>query len=213
VTVVGNFEGGNQPFLSIFLEGDIDEGDYIKAAEEFAKLENKPFTTAKRGERKLLMLGEGNSAVYGVRVSKSLFVVATTRELIDDVLEKHAGKLKADVQPALLEWLKKAKPAETPLWLVVGELKLLKGINGGAATITLNDNADFRIEIACDKDDLAATIKNVLEQVVKYFDGAQSPQAKVWAAAGIKIKRDGRTVTATGSIPGKLLAEEYAKQK
>ena len=212
VTVAGSIDG-NRPPLAIFLEGEIDEDEYIKAAEGFAKAENKPFTTAKLGEQTLLILGDANAPVYGLRLSKSLFVIGTQRELIDEVLDKHAGKRKAKVQPALVDWLKKAKPNETPIWLVVGELKVLGGIKGGVATIALKDDADFRIEIACEKEELATTIQNVLKQVVDYFEQEKSPQAKVWNAAGIKVERDGTTVIAAGSIPGKLLADEYAKQK
>jgi hypothetical protein len=213
VTVAGNIEIGNQPTIAIFLDGEITENEYVKAAEEFAKAENKPFSTAKLGDRKLLILGEGDSTAYGLLLSKSLFVIATSRVALDEVLEKHAGKRKAEMQPALAEWLKKAKPTETPIWAAVGELKLLEGIKGGVATITLQDNADFRIVIVCDKEELAKTLSTVLEHVVQYFDRESSPQAKVWKAAGIKVQRDGKTVTAAGSIPGKLLAEEYGKQK
>ncbi len=170
VTVAGNIENGNQPTIAIFLDGEIAENEYIKAAEEFAKVENKPFTTAKLGERKLLILGEGDSTAYGLLLSKSLFVIATSRVALDEVLEKHAGKRKAEMQPALAEWLKKAKPTETPIWAAVGELKVLNGIKGGVATITLKDNADFRIVIVCDKEELAKTINDALGYVVQYFE-------------------------------------------
>lgn len=213
VTVAGNIENGNQPTIAIFLDGEITENEYIKAAEEFAKMENKPFTTAKLGDRKLLILGEGDSTAYGLLLSKSRFVIATSRVALDEVLDKHAGKRKAEMQPALAEWLKKAKPTETPIWAAVGELKLLDGIKGGVATITLQENADFHIAIVCNSDGLASILNDALGHVVQYFDNGTSPQAKVWKAAGIKVKQDGKTITAAGSIPGKLLAEEYAKQK
>jgi hypothetical protein len=213
VTVVGDLDGRGPPPIAVFLEGDIDEADYIKAAEGLAKAENKEFTTEKLGDRKLLIVGSGNTTAYGLRVSKSVFVIATSRELIDEVLDKHAGKKKANVQKSLAEWIKKAKPAETPIWLAVGEMKLLEGIKGGVATITLKDDADFRLEVACDKEDLAKTLTNALEFGVKYLTESERPYAKVWKAAGITVKQDGTTVTATGSIPGKVLAEEYARQK
>ena len=72
---------------------------------------------------------------------------------------------------------------------------------------------DIRIEIGCDKEELARTLAGALESVVTYLGNERTPQAKVWKAAGITVKQDGTTVTASGSIPGKLLAEEYAKQK
>ena len=200
VTVAGNIDGGGKSAIAIFLEGAIDEEDYIKAAEGFAAAEKKPFTTEKLGDRKLLVLGDADSQAYGVRVSKSLFVIALQRELIDEILDKHAGKRKSKVQTTLIDWQKKAKPGETPMWLVVGELKVLEGIKGGVATIALKDDAEFRIEIACDKEKLATTVKNALDGVVEYFAREKSPQAKVWNAAGITVKRDGTTVIATGSI-------------
>ena len=213
VTVAGSIENtGKQP-IAIFLEGAIDEDDYVKAAEAFAKAEGKPFTTEKLGERKLLVFGDGNSMAYGLRVSPSLFVIVSQRELLDEVLDKHAGKRKAKVQAGLLNWRKKAKPDETPLWLAVGEWKVLEGIKGGVATIALKDDAEFKIEVECNQDQLATTLKGAFDGIVTYFAREQTPQAKVWNAAGIKVKQDGTTVIASGSIPGKLLAEEYAKQK
>jgi len=213
VTVAGSIDGDGKQPIAIFLEGAIDEDDYVKAAEEFAKAEGKPFTTEKLGERKLLVFGEGNSTAYGLRVSSSLFIIASQRELIDEVLDKHAGKRKTKVQTGLLNWRKKAKPDETPLWLAVGELKLLEGIKGGVTTIALKDDAEFKIEVECDQEQLAMTLKSAFDGIVTYFARSQTPQARVWNAAGIKVKQDGKTVTASGSIPGKLLAEEYAKQK
>ena len=59
----------------------------------------------------------------------------------------------------------------------------------------------------------AKNIKMGFEKLVDDQTKKTTPQAKVWKAAGIVVKQDGKTVVATGSIPGKLLAEEYAKQK
>jgi hypothetical protein len=214
VTVVGEIGGGGgPPPIAVYLEGEIDEADYIKAAKGIATAERKEFRTENVGDRKLLIVGEGRSAVYGLAVSKSLFLIATTRELIDEVLDKHAGKKKAKVQKALADWIKKVKPAETPIWLAVGEMEFLSGITGGVATIALAADADFRIEIGCDKEDTAKDLTRAVELVVDYLARAKTPQAKVWAAAGIVAKQDGKIVTATGSIPGKLLIDEYAKQK
>lgn len=214
VTVVGDFpNGGGPPPIAVYLEGGTDEDAYIKAAQDLAKAENKEFTTEKLGDRKLLIVG-GRDPMYGVQVSKSLFVITSQRELIDEVLDKHAGKKKAKVQKALAEWITKAKPAESAIWLAVGEMELLKGITGGVATITLKDDADFRLEVACDKEDLAKTLKDVLDGAVRYLLAeSKKSYAKVWTAAEIKVTLDSMTVTATGRIPGKILAEEYAKQK
>lgn len=212
VVAVANIEGG-QAQVVVFLEGDIDEDAYVKAAEDYAKAEGMTFRLDKLGERKLVLVGAGNTTIHGVRVSKSLFVVSSHRELLDEVLDKHAGKRKAKVQPSLIEWQKKVKSAETPIWMVSGEWDVLSDFKGGMITIGLKDNADFRIEVSCAKEQLADTIKSVFEGALRYFEQERSPQAKVWHAAGITVKQDGTTVTATGSIPGKLLIEEYAKQK
>jgi len=214
VTVVGDIIGrGGPPPIAVYLEGEIDEDDYIKAAKGIAKAEDKEFKTEKLGDRQLLIVGDDRRAMYGLAVSKSLFLIATTRDLIDEVLDKHAGKKKAKVQKALAGWIAKVKPAETPIWLAVGELKELQGILGGVATIALKADADFRIEIGCDKEDLARDLARATESVVDYLSRAKTPQAKVWAAANITAKQDGKTVVATGSIPGKILIEEYVKQK
>ena len=97
--------------------------------------------------------------------------------------------------------------------LAVGQMKLLEGLKGGVATIALKDDAEFRIEVECDKEELATTVKQALGWLVDYVAQERSPQAKVWNAARIAVTQDGTTVTATGRIPGKLLAEEYAKRK
>jgi hypothetical protein len=212
-TIVGHLFTGGGPKVVIFLEGDIGEDDYIKAAEAIAKAENKEFKTEQLGEQKLLLLGSGNKPLHGLRVRKSLFIIATERELIDEVLDKHAGKKKANVQKGLTERVVKVKPAETPIWLAVGQMKDVLGIDGGIATIGLKSDVDFRIEINCDEAAKAADFERLLNVLVAFLADAKTPQGKVWHAAGIKVTRDGTTVVATGSIPAKLLIDEYAKQK
>src|SRR5262245_38703649 len=118
VTVVATTEG-----FAIYLEGEIAEDDYIRAAELLAKDSNSAFKTEKLGGRKLVMVGEGRGTVYGVRVSDALFLIAYRKELIDEVLDKHAGKKTASIDKLLAERLKKVKTADTPVWLVSGELK------------------------------------------------------------------------------------------
>jgi hypothetical protein len=213
VTVVGDLDFRGRVPIAVYLEGAIDEDEYVKAAEAIAKAENQEFATEKLGDRKLIVVGKDFQAVYGVRVSESLFLFATTRELVDEVLDKHAGKKKASVQKALAAALKKVKPAETPVWLVVGEMEILKGVTGGVATIGLADDAAFRMDVACDKEEMAATIERVLKSGVDYLAQSKTPQGQLWDAARITVKRNDLTVTAAGSIPGKRLAEEYAKQK
>ena len=212
-TIVGHLIADGGAKVVVFLEGEIPEDDYVKAAEAIAKAENKEFKTEKYGERRLIVVGEGNRSLYGLRVDKSLFVIATQRELIDEVLDKHAGKKKANVQKGLTDRVAKVKPAETPIWLAVGQMKDALEIKGGVATIALKSDADFRIEIDCDKEQVATDLKRGLEFLVAYLADAKTPQGKVWHAAGIKVKQDGTTVVATGSFPAKLLIDEYAKQK
>jgi hypothetical protein len=214
VTVVGSVFGEDgPPPVVVFLEGSAAEGEYLKAAEGFAKAEGKPFDTDKLGDRTLFTLGRNGDTIYGVRVADGLFVLASRRELIDEVLDKHAGRRKAKVQQPLLDWIKAANPAETPIWLAVGEIKNLDGVHGGVATIALKDGADFRIEVRTGREDLAASVKQLGDVVVNYFKESDTPQGKVWNAAGLAVKQDGTTVTMTGRFPGKLLADEYAKQK
>jgi hypothetical protein len=212
-TIVGHLFTGGKPKVVIFLEGEIPEDDYFKAAEAIAKAEMRAFQTEKLGDRKLMVIGEENRSLFGLRVSQNLFVIATERELIDEVLEKHAGEKKASVQKGLSDRVAKVKPAETPIWLAVGQMKDVLGIEGGVATIALKADADFRIEIDCNKEQVATDLERGLQLVVNYLAEAQTPQGKVWHAAGIKVTRDGNTVVATGSIPANLLITEYAKQK
>ena len=140
-------------------------------------------------------------------------MIATKEELVSEVLDKHAGKKKAKVQKALTDRVAKVKPAETPIWLAVGEMKGLVGITGGLATIALKADMDFRVEINCDKEEKATDITRGLDFLVMYLANAETPQGKVWNAAGSKVKQDETTVVATGSSRAKLLTDEYAKQK
>lgn len=214
VTVVGdlNFRTGQPPMVAL-LKGEIGEDEYFKAAEAIARAENKEFSTEKMGDRKLFVVGKDHSPLYGLSVNKSLFLVATDRKLIDEVLDKHAGKRKTTTQKELADQLKKVKPAETPIWLVVGRMELLSDISGGIATIALKDDAEFRMEVACDKDETAKSIANILKSGVDYLARAKTPQGKLWDAAGLSVRWDGDSVRVTGKIPGKLLVEEYARQK
>ena len=156
---------------------------------------------------------QGPLPVYGLSLTKSLFLLATDRKLIDEVLDKHAGKRKTTTQKELAEVLKKVKQTETPIWLVVGRMELLSDVSGGIATIALKDDADFRMEIVCDKEHTATSLGRALKGGVEYLARAQTPQGKLWDAAALTVLWDSATVTMTGSIPGKLLAEDYAKQK
>lgn len=214
VTVVGdlNFRKG-QPPIVVFLEGEIGEDAYFKAAEAIARAENKEFATEMMGDRKMFVVSKDRLPVYGLSLNKSLFLLATDRKLIDEVLDKHAGKRKATMQKELAEMLKKVKPAETPIWLVVGRMELLSEISGGIATIALKDYADFHMEVVCDKEATATGIGKILESGIDYLARAKTPQGKLWDAAGLAVRQDGSTVIMSGRIPGKLLAEEYAKQK
>jgi hypothetical protein len=112
---------------NLILEGDIDEAELIRSAEAVADLAKVSFTTEKLGDRKLLIIGDLS---YAVRVTKSLAVFSTSRAELINTLDQHAGKRKAQPQPALLEELKRIKPAETPIWLVVGEVRILKEFLG-----------------------------------------------------------------------------------
>src|SRR6476620_4137254 len=111
VTILGDIGGGRgQTPIAIYLEGKIDEGEYFKAAEALAQSEKWEFTTEKLGERRLFVVRKQFQTVYGLRVSPSLFLIATTRELVDEVLDKHAGKKKAVIQKALAASLARVKP-------------------------------------------------------------------------------------------------------
>jgi hypothetical protein len=219
VTVAG-VVGPNGEHFAVYLEGEITEDDYVRAAEQLAKLSNSAFKTEKLGGRKLLVLGEGDGATYGVRLSDSLFVVVyRKRDLIDEILDKHAGKKKAAIDKLLAERLKTVKTAETPVWLAIGALKLehtgfAEDLSGLVGTIALKADADLRITGECATEERARKAKDTLDVLLVFLPQiGEESQHRVWKAAGIKVKQDGKTVTATGRIPAKLLAEEYAKQK
>jgi hypothetical protein len=204
----------------IYLEGEITEDAYVRAAEQLAKSSNRAFTTEKLGERKLVIVGEGAGTVYGLRLSEALFLITARKELLEEVLDKHAGKKTAAIDKLLAQRLKTVKTAETPVWLAIGDLKIAGGtdfvndLSGLVGTISLKADADIRIVGNYDTEDQARKTKGTLEGLLGLLPliGGDD-RAKVWNAADIKVKHDGKTVTATGSIPAKLLTDEYAKQK
>ena len=203
----------------IYLEGEITEDEYVRAAEQLAKSTNRAFKTEKLGERKLVIIGEDGGRVYGLRLSDALFLITTKRELLDEVRDKHAGKKKATIDKLLAERLKTVKTAETPVWLVIGDLQivnsldLLNALSGLVATISLKADADIRITGDYATEERARNTKRSLEALLGFLPLSGDTQGRVWQAADLKVKQDGKTVIATGSIPAKLLADEYAKQK
>jgi len=202
----------------IYLEGEIAEGDYVRAAEELAKIGNREFRTEKQGERKLVIIGDGTA--YGVELSAGLFLIASRKELLDEVRDKHAGKKKAAIDKLLAERLKTVKTAETPVWLAIGELKfegvaeLANDLSGLVATISLKADADIRVVGDYATEEQARKSEGTLKMLLGFLPliGGDD-QMKVWRAANITVKQDGKTVTATGSIPAEMLARGYAKQK
>src|SRR5262249_30741698 len=94
----------------IFLEGGATDEEYAKAAEAIAKAGEKKFATEKLGRRTLLVLGEGTEVLYGSRVSESLFVFASSKELLTEVFAKDAGEKKVKLHPGLADALKTVNP-------------------------------------------------------------------------------------------------------
>lgn len=213
------YEPKNNGFV-IYLEGEITEDDYLRAAEELAKSSMREFKTEKLGERKVAVVGEGGGTVYGLRLSEALFLIVYRKELLDEILEKYAAKKVASLDKLLVARLKTVKTAETPVWLVIGELKVeggaspLNDLSGLVATISLKADADIRITGDYATEEQAEKTKGTLNGVLPLLQliGEES-QMNIWQAAKIGVKRDGKTVTAAGSIPAKLLAEHYAQQK
>lgn len=210
ITLAGNAKESN---LGIFLEGDIDDAELTRAAEAIADLAKLSFQTEKLGDRKLLFIGDNGYAA--VRVNKSLAAFASSRALLTEILDQHAGKRKTAPQPALLEGVKKIRPEETPVWLVMGELGLLNlGVKRVVGTISFAADADIRFDVTCEKDDqakeLAAGLKQGHEIVISYL---KEPAKGLWQAADLKAKQDGKKVTITGKVSGARLVEEYAKLK
>jgi hypothetical protein len=69
------------------------------------------------------------------------------------------------------------------------------------------------MDVVCDKEETAMSIGKVLASGVDYLARAKTPQGKLWDAARLSVRWEGDSVRMTGAIPGKMLAEEYAKQK
>jgi hypothetical protein len=69
------------------------------------------------------------------------------------------------------------------------------------------------MEVLCDNEDAARGIVGVFEAVTGYLTVTKTPQGKLWNAAALVARQNGNTAIMEGSIPGNLLAENYAKQK
>ncbi len=207
VTVVVTMKPKGGAGVAVILDGPNTEADYAKALEAYAKEEGSAFKIENRGGRKRMTFTAGGSQQHAASVSKSRFVFGDSSDLIDDVLNKADGKAKAFENKALNAAVKRITPAETPVWFVLATSEL----GAGSITLGLKDDADFRLEFTSDK--YAELVADVLKSAFDEVARRDTPQGKVWTAAKIAVKRDGNTVTAAGTFPGKLLAEEYAKQK
>jgi hypothetical protein len=166
------------------------------------------------GDRTLLIIGDYS---YAVRVNKSLAVFASSRSELSDILDQHSGKRKAKPQQALLEGVKRIKPEETPIWMVAGEVRVMKeflGITGLKGTISVGVDAEIRIDATCETEDkakeLVALLKLGHEAANSYL---KEPAKSLWQAADLKAKQDGKMVTVSGKVSSARIAEEYAKLK
>jgi hypothetical protein len=198
--------------VCFFLEGDIGDAELTRTTEAFAELAKLSFNTEKIGDRKMLIVGDRS---YAVRVNKSLAVFASSRELLSEILDQHSGNRKAKPQPALLERLKRIKPAESPIWLAMGELKTFNlGIAGSVGTISFDADAEIRLEVSLVSEEKAKDVESVLKEGHELLiSWLKEPAKSLWQAADFKAKQDGKMVKVTGKVSGAKLAEEYAKLK
>lgn len=207
VTLVVAMKPNGPLSVLVFFEGANTEGDYIKAVEGYAKAEDDKLEIEKRGERKLLSLTK--SRLRGASVNKSVFVAADKADLLTEVLDKADGKQKASDNKLITDAIKQAKLADTPIWLVIAHEQLGTGV----ATITLKDDAEIRLEYRAAGMDFTQTVKDALATEFLRMSKRDTRQGRLWAAADLTVKIDDKAVIATGKFPGKLLAEDYAKQK
>lgn len=208
VTVVLNAE---LETATIFLEGEIDDGEFAEAGKAVAKVLDKQFREWEvGGNRKALVLDKGAPADrtwgwFAARVNKTLLVISSKRDVVTTALSRYDGERKGRLPPKLADALRKVDPRKTPFWLVAGEIpegSILPAVSLLAATLSLADDADIRVEVEGKNGDWAKRWEGLLRVVSNYND--------VWKAAAIKVVRDGTNVTAAGSIPGKVLAAKYA---
>ena len=209
VTVVAavDLEGKFDLGVVAFLEGPNTEAEYVKGAEAFAKAEGEDFAVEKRGDRKVLSWPNGK--LHGALARKGLFVVADKPEALAAVLDAADGKGKIAPNKQLVAAVKGVKPADTPIWFALAHEKL----GGGTATIALKGDADFRLDYDAGASGFGFTVKSLLSSVFDGLAKKDTPQGRVWGAAKVEVKGDDKAVTATGTFPGKLIAEEYAKRK
>ncbi len=183
--------------MIVFLEGPNSEEDYRNVLESILKALGEQLEVKKIGGRNVLPLPLGQ----GISLSKSLFVIAENQERLTDVLDRYDGKKKLTKNEQLVDAMKRVKPTDTPIWIVHGRES--RGLAVG--TFALKDDVDFRYEYKGDNG-----LGNFL---VGRVEGELDSAARLIPLAKLTVQRKGNVVTATGTIPGKRLAEEYAKQK
>ena len=227
------YAGPNSAVLGLppgtyFLEGDVDENEIAK----YWKAECPDgFWQDKIGDRILLLLryneARSERRWYGIRLSDSLYLITTdfdplkTKGILKVVMDKHAGKRRAVLQPAMADWLDKGKP-DVSNWVChfpsEEKIFLFPTLARATATISLKKDLEIRIEGTFQEEAQAKEMEELADKVAgKLADKAawtrKELEMRILTETGFETKRDGKLMVLTCKIPMKVLAEEYTKQK
>jgi|GEM_PF-5399000 hypothetical protein len=209
VTTVVAFKDPKASFdvrVVTFVEGAVTEDEYTIAFEALAK-EWGGLQTEKRDGRRWFGLSEplGLREFSGVLAQKGLFLIGEREDLVR-VLDVISGKAKPAENKDLSAAVARVKPDETPAYLIVA------GPTFGTGLVTLSFKGDAELSGKYEGD-FAELVETVLRNQLKNLTDGTSRRARLWTAAKVTVARKDKTVTLSGTVPAKLLAEEYAKLK
>jgi len=211
-------DGGDRPDSDdwrLFLEGDFDEADLGRAIEAVCNRRGVPYNAETVGGRTVHVAGEKGRTHRVFRLDKTTVVVVLTPAAVTDVLDRQAGTKKSKAAKAVVDGARAIDPVATPMWLVVGENRVGDRVDYSrmVATLALTDDVTLRIRMETPDADAADRCRQTLLLFTNLFAIAKEAPLLTALAASAKRETAGTVVTATAALPGKTLAEEYAKRK
>jgi len=211
-------ERGDRPDsddFRLFLEGDIDDAGLARAIEAVCNRQELPYRAENAGERTIHVAGEKGRTLRVFRVDKATVAVVRTAAAVTDILDRQAGKKKSDAPKLVVEGVRAIDRVATPMWLVVGEKRVGDRVDYTrmVATVALGDNVTLRVRMEAPDKDAADRCGKTLLLYTNICAMAKDNRMFTTLADSAKRETTGTNVTATAVLPGKTLAEEYAKQK
>ncbi|HET6576518.1 MAG TPA: hypothetical protein VFG68_23155 [Fimbriiglobus sp.] len=199
----------------VFLEGDFGDDTLARAIEGVCKQQKMPYKTEKAGGRTVHVAGDGESVHRVVRLDKTTVAVLFTATAVSDLLDRHAGKKASKAPKVVVEGVRAIDPAATPVWMVVGENRVNNQVDYTrmVATVSVGADATLRVRMEAPDEAAAGRCKETLDLFAKIFSLVKDKRLMKELGVSSRVEKTGTTATATASLSGKSLTEEYAEQK